>query len=169
MEQDYLFTIKANHHYVYAHHREFKANTEDIGSDPHKSKQTWTHGVIAFPFKPKSQNDNDYKLKLGVNVLLPVSSNGQDIRNLVNKGLLTESNTSRIDRVPQVNLSADILTDNEIKEETELLRKLSKHKIIDGRTAFDFCESIFEDDNELGCIIDGNSTILKFNNQDDPN
>ena len=82
MEKFYLLTIKANHHHVYWNHIDFKKKTEDIGSKAQESQQSWTHSVITFPFKPKQNNDTDYKLKLGVHVFLPLSLSGKDIQNL---------------------------------------------------------------------------------------
>ena len=169
MEKEYLLTIRANHHHVYWKHQDFKDKTEEIGSMPQNSKQSWNHSVTVFPFKPMTKNDNPCKVKLGVHVLLPVSPNGQDITNLVERELLTPGDTTNMMDCPQVDMNADIFTVDKINEEIEILEKLSKHKIVDAKSTIDFCEAIFEDDNKLECIIDGREKTLKFNNRENNN
>ena len=165
MEQEYLLTIKGNHHHVHWNDDKFLQKTEEIGCKAETSQQKWTHSVTAFPYKKMNTDDTDYKLKLGVHVLLPVSRDEKDVQNLIQKDLLTKNERTNIIDRPQVNMNADILTDEEIDEEIEILEKISNYRLVDGESAYDFCEAIFEDDNELECLIDEKPKTLYFNNK----
>ena len=137
---NYLLTLKGNHHPISISNDKFISGTRDIGSPKNISEHSWDNSMTVFPFleKPPS-SQQQLEMKLPLQPLLPLQR--LDIETMAQLSLLPENSDQLA--LPDTTHHGYTLKRETFDQNLTFLKKLEDHSAVDGESGQELFSFLF--------------------------
>ena len=149
---NYLLTLKGNHHPISISNNKFISGTRDIGTPKEISEHKRDNSMTVFPFFERLLSSQEIQMKLPLQPLLPLRH--YDIERLDVLDLLPENSDQLA--LPDTKRHGYTLNKEHFNQSMIFLEKLVEHSAVDGKSAFDFITFMFKD---FGDDLNGKLTL----------